>query len=70
MQNALNIIIQLLNLGLAAGEAYARFADIRDRLEAMKAEGREPTEAEWAELDAEVSALTARLEAADDRLNG
>lgn len=53
--------LKALDLVLAAADTasavYATATAARARLQAMKAENRDPTPAEWAELNAEIDAV-------------
>ena len=70
MSAALQVLVQILNIVVAGSAAIEQLAAIRAQVEAMVAQGRDPTEAEWAGLLADIEALGARLSAADERLNG
>ena len=67
--DATNIILQLLNIVVAGTAAIAQLDALRAQVQAMTTEGREPTEAEWAALQAMVDGLGVRLDAADQRLS-
>lgn len=63
------LILRLLDLLVAGSVAHERFAELRQRLAVIKAEGRDPTDAEWEELFSTIESDSARLDAADKRLN-
>ncbi|WP_157218655.1 hypothetical protein [Flavisphingomonas formosensis] len=69
MGNALQLILHLLNVAIAAGAAIDQFTRIRAQVEAMVAEGRDPTPEEWEGLLADLPDWSARLEAANAKLN-
>lgn len=64
----INYVIQLLNALLAllpAGTAlFQKYTANRAQLLAMQAQNRVPTEAEWTQLNADVSGLEAQIDAA------
>lgn len=70
MQTASQIILQILNIAVAGSAAIEQLSAIRAQVEEMTADGRDPTDAEWQSLLADIQSLSARLEAADERLNG
>ena len=57
----LNALLQLLPAGTALFEKYTAN---KAQLVAMKAQNRVPTDAEWTQLNADVSGLEAQLDAA------
>ena len=59
---ATDIVLKLLDLLVAGSVAWERMADIRDRVAAMRAEGRDPSPAEWAALFDQIGADSARLD--------
>ncbi len=63
------LILRLLDLVVAGTMAFERFNEMKTRLEAMKAEGRDPTPAEWEALFADIDIDSGRLDDADKRLN-
>jgi hypothetical protein len=67
MMTALEYALQVLNALpqlIAAGvEITAMATQARDRLQAMKDENREPTPAEWNELNDEIARLRGQLHA-------
>lgn len=60
-----DLIIQLLNIFIAGSAGVERFIALRDQLSAMKAEGRDPTEAEWEALLSSVTDDSTALDAND-----
>lgn len=64
-----NLILRLLDLFVAGSLAFEQLQAMKARLEQMKAEGRDPTAEEWEELFGSIEADSARLDAADKRLN-
>lgn len=69
MTEILRLIDIALNLFEAGSAAYERFNELRGKLTAMQAEGRDPTPAEWDELFDGIESNSARLDAADKMLN-
>lgn len=73
MGGALTLILALLDQIerlLPAGErALNGLNEVKAKVGQLKAENREPTDAEWDELNATTASLTNRLEAANARLN-
>lgn len=67
--NFIKLIDLVLSLFDAGSAAYERAIALRVKLAAMQAEGREPTQAEWDALFASIDDDSARLDAADKRLN-
>lgn len=67
--NFIKLIDLVLSLFDAGSAAYARVVTIRAKLSAMQAEGRDPTQSEWDALFASIADDSARLDAADKRLN-
>ncbi|MBU3078478.1 hypothetical protein [Sphingomonas quercus] len=61
---AAEIVLKLLDLLVAGSIAWERMAAIRDRVAAMKAEGRDPTPEEWTALLDEIGTDSARLDRA------
>lgn len=61
------LLLQLLNAGLLATEQIIRYRQemqqLKTKVETIVAEGREPTEAEWAELQARSDAAHAAIQA-------
>lgn len=55
--NLLALLQAGMNVSAAAGQMYAR-------MQAIQAEGRDPTDDEWAELNAHIAALRTQLHAA------
>jgi len=74
MGNILQVFLRLTDLAvLVATEGAAalkQYNELKSRLEQMTAEGRNPTDAEFAELLADTNDLSRRLAAADKKLNG
>ena len=60
--NAVTAIIKLLDLFIAGSMAYDRVMLLRAQLETMQAEGRDPTEEEWAALFTENDTLSDQLD--------
>lgn len=73
MGGAIALILGILDVAerlIPAGEAaLTGLKEVKDKVNQLKTEGREPTDAEWDELNATTQALTDRLEAANARLN-
>jgi hypothetical protein len=67
--DAVALILKLLDLFEAGSIAYERIAEIRAKLETMKAEGRDPTPEEWDALFADIDKNSQALDEADRRLN-
>lgn len=67
--NFIKLIDVVLSLFDAGSAAYARVVELRAKLAAMQAEGRDPTQSEWDALFASIEHNSARLDAADKRLN-
>jgi hypothetical protein len=64
------VIIQLLNLIIAGTEGIGRAIALKQQLEQFQAENnRDPTQAEWDALFSSIDIDSARIDAADDRLN-
>lgn len=61
---ATDIVLKLLDLLVAGSVAWERMADIRDRVAAMQAEGRDPTAEEWTALFDQIELDSARLDRA------
>lgn len=59
--NATAAMIRLLDLLVAGSIAYERLATLRARLEAMQADGRDPTPEEWTALFDTIDEDSARL---------
>lgn len=70
MLAAIPLILKLIDLAEAGVLTVSRIKELRSRIGTMQAEGRDPTDAEWADLFADIDANTAALDAADKRLNG
>ena len=67
--NALDMGLKLLDGIITGAIALERLDAIRDRMAAMKAEGRDPTDEEWAALFSAIDVDSARLDEADKRLD-
>jgi len=59
----LTLLTQLLQLVPAGSALFQKFTDQKTKFEQFVAENRDPTEEEWAALDAEVKALEAQVDA-------
>jgi hypothetical protein len=69
MMEAFLILSKALDLFIAGEMAAERLVAVNNRLKQMKAEGRDPTDAEFADEFAQIDADHARIIAADQRLN-
>lgn len=69
MGGALAIILQLIDLLPAAVQATQQVVSIYQKVKALYDAGKEPTAADWDELDATLKSLTAQLNA-DPPLTG
>lgn len=65
----LAIILKLVDLAQAGVATAEHWQQIRARIEAMVAQNRDPTIAEWNALFDEIDADSAALDAASKRLN-
>lgn len=66
MSKLIDLVLSLFDAGSAA---YARVVELRGKLAAMQAEGRDLTQSEWDALFVSIDDDSARLDAADKRLN-
>lgn len=64
MTGAAQLILLGIQIASAAAEGIPRAIAAAEAVKRMVAEGRDPTEAEWAELNAVTGALRVRLQAA------
>lgn len=67
--DATTLILRLLDLFVAGSLAYDRITELRQQLEQMQAEGRDPTPEEWDAMFAGIETDSERLDEADHRLN-
>jgi len=70
MIEALSIILKLLDLAAAGAMTFERIQQLRANINAMQAEGRDPSAEELAALLDAIEADTAAIVAADTRLGG
>lgn len=74
MGNAFKLLLRLSDLAFLAATGVKTAADsykaLRAELDKFTAENRDPTDAELAGLLKKTEDLSARLDAADDKLNG
>lgn len=63
------LIIKLLDALVIGAASIERLQAARARLATIAAEGRDPSDAEWAELIGELKGLGERLDRADRRLS-
>jgi len=66
-QDTLTLILQGVQIASAAAEGAPRAIAAVDMMKRIKAEGRDPTAAEWAEINETTDALHDRLQAAAGR---
>jgi hypothetical protein len=65
----LDIILKLIDLAEAGAFTVERANEVRRLIQEMQTEGRDPTQAEWEALWSRIDSNSARLDAADKRLN-
>ena len=63
-----NILLQVLNMAVVGSLTFDRANVLRANVQRIMAEQRDPTPAEWAELQAHGIEASARLDAAAGRL--
>lgn len=68
--NFIAILLKILDLVDVGSSAYDQIVALKAKLEAFKAEGRDPTPDEWSALFDSIDAESAALDAADKRLGG
>lgn len=61
------VVFKLLDLAVAGSLTYERATQAKAQIDAIVAEGRDPTSAEWDSLFAESDELDLRLDAADKK---
>ena len=68
--NYLDAILKLTDLFIFGSITYERFVASQARIKEMIAEGRDPSDKEFAEMFAGIDTAIGRIDAADERLNG
>jgi hypothetical protein len=63
------LILKILDLAVVGAMSFDRLQALRAKVATIVAEGREPTDDEWAALIGDIDEASARLDAADHRLN-
>lgn len=64
-----DIVLKLIDLAEAGALTVGKITELRANIQAMQAEGRDPTPEEWDQLFDSIQVNTDRLDAADHKLN-